>query len=66
MIPVNSISLPPPPSTMLVQTMIIGTQVNIVRGGGDFGNILIVSDYSELNSMIEATYIIRHSSYTGS
>jgi hypothetical protein len=46
--------------------MIIGTQVNIVRGGGDFGNILIVSDYSELNSMIEATYIIRHSSYTGS
>ena len=31
---------PPPPTTMLVQTMVIGPQANIVNGegGGGFGN----------------------------
>jgi hypothetical protein len=32
---------PPPPTTMLAQTMVIGPQTNIVNGeGGEIGNFL--------------------------
>lgn len=54
----NSVS-PPPPSTMLVKTMIIGPQTNIVNGeGGYFGDFAKV--YKLISMIVHKSMGLSH------